>query len=42
MCLSEQIRLILSGIGKSTRIENLVLSIKIGVLVFSVDSKYNT
>jgi hypothetical protein len=45
MCLGEQIRLVLSRIGKSTRIENLVsigISIKIGVLVFSVDSKYKT
>lgn len=45
MCLGEQIRLALSRIGKSTRIENLVsigISIKIGVLVFSVDSKYKT
>ncbi len=45
MCPGKQIRLILSRIGKSTRIENLVsigISIKIGVLVFSVDSKYNS
>jgi UDP-3-O-[3-hydroxymyristoyl] glucosamine N-acyltransferase len=45
MCLGEQIRLVLSRIGKSTRIENLVsigIPIKIGVVVFSVDSKYNT